>query len=106
MTAMWFISLLAIVAVDATAGSMVAPRRSALLRVRGGADDADDADGSLDDKPLSEDEITEKLNAVPTFVVMGEVRACALTHCIHHAAARVTGMQLESRAFRRVASSP
>jgi len=42
-----------------------------LLRVRGGADDAG-ADESEEDKPLNEEQITEKLNAVPTFVVMGE----------------------------------
>lgn len=51
------------------ASLLSAPRvGSGSLRLRGGAEEANGAD----DRALSMDEITEKLNKVPTFVMMGE----------------------------------
>lgn len=47
--------------------SLLAPPRTRALRIRGGADDEG---ASEDSNTLTEDQVMEKLNAIPTFVVM------------------------------------
>jgi len=61
----------------AHAASLAAPRMRPALRLRGGAETLEDAD-MQNDSPLTEEQIFEKLNQIPTFVIMGKGGLVAL----------------------------